>query len=171
MHLDCLECRESDGGSDGSFDPVEADALVQSSLESLRLKHVDQSVPDWRVDVIHASYSCKIAHDTLVIRRPNSNSWIVPSVLRRCWLGVRNSIRAVKNWVMRRCRGGGTIDALRRVPHQNLAWRGTSFCHSISIHRPTGVYCHLWRGSVNLRNIITDKENAGIFSCDVGFFL
>ena len=69
---------------------------------------------------------------------------------------------------MRRCRGGGTIDALRRVPHQNLAWRGTSFCHSISIH--TGVYCHLRRGSVNLRNIITDKENAGIFSCDVGFF-
>ena len=46
MHLDCLECRESDGGSDGSFDPVEADALVESSLESLRLKHVDQSVPD-----------------------------------------------------------------------------------------------------------------------------
>jgi len=46
MHLDCLESRESDRGGDGSFDPVEADALVQSSLEFLRLKHVDQSLPE-----------------------------------------------------------------------------------------------------------------------------
>ena len=48
-------------------------------------------------------------------------------------------------------RGGGTTEALRRVPHQNLAWWGTpgtlqsracltSFCHSISTYIYTSVY-------------------------------
>jgi len=35
---------------------------------------------------------CKFVYDTM--------TWCVPSVLWRCWLGGRNGIRPVKNWVV-----------------------------------------------------------------------
>jgi len=60
MHLDCLKSTEGYRGGNRSFDPVEADSLVQSSLEALSLKHVDQCPPHRGVDVIHACYSCKV---------------------------------------------------------------------------------------------------------------
>ena len=59
MHLNGLKSAECYCCSNWSFDPVEADALVQSTNEAFSLEHIDQSAPDWSVDMIHACYSCK----------------------------------------------------------------------------------------------------------------
>ena len=85
------------------------------------------------------------------------------------------------DWNTILARGGRTTNALRRVPHQNSAWwRTRGMLQSVPRHLPVlplrfhiyvlPVYVVTYNvifSSVNLRNIVTDKVNVVIFTCDV----
>ena len=79
-------------------------------------------------DVTSTTLTHKISQTTFHSNDPmTSPSVLVPSLLWHCWLGGRNGIRPVKNWVVE-CWHGYLSGA-----RCGLAWPSWCHCHSLSL--------------------------------------